>query len=260
MTTASGNKDQYNEMATEYDSYAELPIARLEAELIRTALGDCTGLAVLDLGGGSGTHARQAIKAGAHHVDVVDISDAMMQIGKDIEAKSSEESKIRWLLADATKPMADQGVDISAGQYDIAMANWVFDHAHNPDELKGMWDNIAKSLKPGGRFIGIRVIAPGIHEEYNIKTGKYGCLFADIKDIPGGFECTTTLLTEPPFSFGLTPMEDSYKMINDIPRQLGFTDFICIPDADSDVVKKDPQFWKEHLDNPMFAVVTAKKI
>jgi hypothetical protein len=65
MPTASGNKDQYDEMAAEYKGYTELPMYRLEAELIRRALGDCTGLAVLDLGGGSGTHARQAIKAGA---------------------------------------------------------------------------------------------------------------------------------------------------------------------------------------------------
>jgi toxoflavin synthase len=260
MTTASGKKDQYDEMAIEYNGYEELPVARLEAELIRTALGDCTGYTGLDLGGGSGTYARQAILAGALQIDVVDISDAMMQIGKDIEAISSDESRIRWLLADITKPLADQGVDVlPPGQYDIAMANWVFDHAHTVDDLRGMWTNIATSLKPGGKFIGVRAIAPGILAEHNIKTGKYGCLRADIKPIPGGLECKAILLTDPPFSVGVTLMEDSYKLIDDIPRRLGMIDFKTVPDAESDVVKEDLEFWQEHLSEPCFAVVTATR-
>jgi hypothetical protein len=36
------------------------------------ALGDCTGLSVLDLGGGNGVRARHAVNLGAIAVDVVD--------------------------------------------------------------------------------------------------------------------------------------------------------------------------------------------
>jgi SAM-dependent methyltransferase len=259
MTVASGSKDQYNEMATEYNGYANLSMARLEAELIRKALGDLTGLTVLDLGGGSGTHARQAVKAGARRVDVVDVSDAMLQIGRDIEAKSSEESRIRWLLGDASQPLAEQGVDATAGQYDVAMANWVFDHALNPDDLKGMWSNIVTSLKPGGRFVGVRVHAPDVQSDYNPDTSKYGSKFTDTKEIPGGFYCVTTLLTDPPFSFGLTPMHDSYSLANEIPKSLGMTDFQVVSDEDTDIVKSDPEFWKDHLEARSFVVVTAKK-
>jgi predicted RNA methylase len=260
MTIAPGKKDQYNEMAIEYNSYQELPVARLEAELIRTALGDCTGLAVLDLGGGSGSYARMAVRAGARQVDVVDISDAMMQIGKEIETKSSGQSRIRWLLADVTKPMADQGVDVlPPGQYDIAMANWLFDHAHTVNDLRGMWMNIATSLKPGGKFIGIRAVAPGIFAEHNVKAGKYGCLRTEIRTIPGGLECTATLLTNPPFSVGVTLMEDSYNMTDAIPRQLGMMGFGTVPKLETEVVKRDLEFWREHLDEPEFAVVTATR-
>lgn len=160
MTVASRKKTQYEEMAIEYNGYEDLPVARLEAELIGKALGDCTGLAVLDLGGGSGVYARQAVRAGAQQVDVVDISESMMRIGREIEDKTPGKSRIRWLLGDISKPLADQGVDtLPRGQYDITMANWVFDHAHTIDDLKGMWENIAMSLKPGGKFIGVRAIA-----------------------------------------------------------------------------------------------------
>lgn len=267
MTVASGNKDQYNEMATEYTGYANLPMARLEAELIRTALGDLTGLTVLDLGGGSGTHARQAVRAGAQRVDVVDISEAMLQIGRDIEAatsaNSAEESRIRWHLADVSQPLSEQQgtADIPGGGYDVAMANWVFDHALSPDDLRGMWLNIVTSLKPGGRFVGVRVHAPEpeVQSEYNPDTSKYGSKFTDTREIPGGFYCVTTLLTDPPFSFGLTPMRDSYTLANEIPKSLGMIDFAVVPDEDTEIIKADPEFWKDHLEARSFVVVTAKK-
>ncbi|KAH7072068.1 S-adenosyl-L-methionine-dependent methyltransferase [Paraphoma chrysanthemicola] len=260
MTIASGKKEQYDEMAIEYNAYEDLPVARLEAELIKTALGDCTGLTVLDIGGGSGVYAREAVKAGAAQVDVVDISDSMMQIGREIEAKTSGKSRIRWLLGDGIQPLVEQDIDILPyGHYDITMANWIFDHACTVDDLRGMWENIAASLKPGGKFIGVRAVAPGCFADHNMKTGKYGTLRSDVKVIPGGFQCTATLLTKPPFSVGCTLMDDSYKMIDEIPRQLGMIDIAKMPDKESETIKSDPEFWQEHLNEPGIAVVIATK-
>jgi len=256
-------KTQYDGVADDYKSYDDLPVAKLEAELIRTALGDLTGLKVLDLGGGSGTHARQALNAGAELVDVADISEAMMQIGKDIEASAPPRSgggRIRWFTADAGKPLAEQGAEVlPPGSYDVVLANWVFDHAHTVDDLKGMWANIASSLRPGGRFVGIRVIKEGIWADYVKTSGKYGCRYEDIGEIPGGVECKVILLTNPPFTFGGTMMEDSYARINEIPKALGVTDFQTVPTEEAEIVKGDPEFWKEHLAEPLFAVQTAVK-
>ena len=207
MTTASGEKEQYDEMAVEYNSYEDLPVARLEAELISTALGDCTGLTILDLGGGSGSYARMAVRQGAHRVDVVDISEAMMQIGQTIEATSPTSSsssspslspsssssstpppnptRINYILADATTPLTSQSPPglLPPGSYDIAMANWLFDHARSPADLHSMWSNIATFLKPhgAGKFIGIRAIAPGIFSSHNLTDGKYGCLRSEVQ-------------------------------------------------------------------------------
>ena len=258
-------KTQYDGVATDYKSYDDLPMAKLEHELIRTALGDCTGLKILDLGGGSGTHARQALNAGASLVDVADISEAMMQIGKDIEASSASShppgrGELRWFAADAGKPLAEQGAGVlPAGSYDVVMANWVFDHAHTIDDLKGMWSNIVSSLKPGGRFVGIRVTKEGIWADYVLKTGKYGCRYEDVAEIPGGVECKVFLLTDPPFTFGGTMMEDSYARINAIPKEMGLKDFQTVPTEEAEIVKKDKEYWQEHLDQPLFAVMTAVK-
>jgi toxoflavin synthase len=254
------DKAQYDTVAVEYASYDELPMAKLEGELIRTALGACPGAAVLDLGGGSGTHARAALAAGASRVDVVDISDGMMGIGKELAEKAGVADKINWDVADASKPLMEQGVTIllGAGQYDIVMANWVFDHAHSFEDLTGMWANIVTALKPGGKFLGIRVTRPGIFAEY-VSTGKYGCRYEDIQEIPGGWSMMVFLLTNPPFSFGGTVMSDSADMTNEIPKKMGMTDFKLVPTEEAEIIKKDPDFWKEHLELPLFAVVTATK-
>jgi SAM-dependent methyltransferase len=61
-------------------------------------LGDCTGLKVLDVGGGSGLHARKAIDAGATVVDVVDISPEMMRAGQEIETSLFFALTIKTLL------------------------------------------------------------------------------------------------------------------------------------------------------------------
>lgn len=42
---------------------------------------------MLDLGGGSGLHARQAVDRGATHVDIVDVSPAMLEEGKSTSAR-----------------------------------------------------------------------------------------------------------------------------------------------------------------------------
>lgn len=79
-------KKQYEAFAEEYSSVDELPYAKVEGELIRIALGGCTGCTVLDLGGGSGVHARKAVEAGAAVVDVFNVSPQMMSIGQELES------------------------------------------------------------------------------------------------------------------------------------------------------------------------------
>lgn len=127
MTTAE--KPQYDSIAQSYASYESLPLAKLEHELVTKAIGDCTGLTVLDLGGGNGQYARKAIELGAELVDVVDISPAMLEVGIEIEQKLGREGKIRWFEADAAKAM--HNLPLMPDGYDIVMCNWLFDHAES---------------------------------------------------------------------------------------------------------------------------------
>jgi SAM-dependent methyltransferase len=91
---ATAPKTQYESVANGYASYDQLPLAKLEAELVERAIGNCTGSTVLDLGGGEGQYARKAIELGAELVDVLDISPAMLALGIEAEKKIGREGKI----------------------------------------------------------------------------------------------------------------------------------------------------------------------
>jgi ubiquinone/menaquinone biosynthesis C-methylase UbiE len=130
-TMTNPEEPQYDSIAQSYASYDSLPLAKLEHELVTKALGDCTGLTVLDLGGGNGQYARKAIELGAELVDVVDISPAMLEVGIEIEQELGREGKIRWFEADAAKAM--HHLPLMPDGYDIVMCNWLFDHAESDE-------------------------------------------------------------------------------------------------------------------------------
>lgn len=155
LAPAQAQKD-YDRTATVYDEYNLLPSGHLESELIKIALSDCSGLAILDLGGGTALHAREAIELGATHVDVVDVSSKMLEMGQKyvLDTDPAASRKIRFLQADVSKPLSH--LPLRKEGYDVVMANWIFSFADSVDVLEGMFRNIVDHLKPSGRFIGVR--------------------------------------------------------------------------------------------------------
>lgn len=71
------SKEQHAHQTEGYGRYIDTPFATLEHQLHASALGDCAGITVLDLGGGQGLRARQVIDHGAAAVDVVDCKDSI---------------------------------------------------------------------------------------------------------------------------------------------------------------------------------------
>jgi len=256
MTTAE--KTQYDAFAPKYASVEELPCSKLEAQLVRIALGDCNCLKVLDLGGGSGLHARRAVDAGSTLVDVVDISPEMMRAGQDVEVQLGRQGSIRWFVADVTRPLSEQvkDGDLQPEGYDVVMANWVFDHATCIADLTSMWENVIAGLKPGGRFIGVR--AKSVRAEY-MTYGKYGVTFLEVEEIPQGLKYKVGCLTQPPFSFEATSMESSYSLSDDIAHERGLVDFQVIRPEETELVQNDSEFWQDYIKDPNFVVVVAKK-
>jgi ubiquinone/menaquinone biosynthesis C-methylase UbiE len=197
---AGMDKDQYSTLAATYNAIEELPQSALYQEDVRRALGDCTDKTILDLGGGTGLHARNALALGASLVDVVDISPAMLEIGKSMDAS---ETRLRWLIGDISKPLAAQNLALEKEGYDITMVNWTFDHAETIAELEEMWQNSATYTKRGGKLISIRMANP---RATSARDGKYGVSFSDIEPIAGGLKYVYTAHIDPPLSCPATTM------------------------------------------------------
>ncbi|KAK8055592.1 S-adenosyl-L-methionine-dependent methyltransferase [Apiospora rasikravindrae] len=113
----------------------------IETQLIAPALKSARNLSVLDLGGGSGLRARDALSADATAVDVVDVSGGMLKADKDIE-KGHGCTAIRWFQT-ACAAILDHLPLRPAASYGLVFANWLFDHAEGVEQLEDMWRNVA---------------------------------------------------------------------------------------------------------------------
>ncbi|KAI7785254.1 toxa protein [Diaporthe eres] len=247
--------EEYRTVASDYEAFTvTTPIGRLESELYLTALGDPTGLTVLDLGGGTGLRARQAVERGAASVDVVDISAEMLHVGKKEAAKTGLGERIRWIEADVSQNLGNLGLRES---YDIVQANWVFDHAKDIETLDKMFTNALAHLKPGGLFICVHVVNP---KGSLLKGKKYGVSHTDLEEIPGGLKYSVTLwATDPPVKFGGTSLEVLYSGSLEMYKKFGLVDVRVVPIEKTEIIREDPELWKDCVEEPIVEVVTASK-
>ncbi|GAB7365557.1 hypothetical protein MBLNU230_g6629t1 [Neophaeotheca triangularis] len=248
-------KTQYEPISALYNSLSALPQMQLENAMITTALGDCTNQTVLDLGGGSGLHARKAVTAGAARVDCLDISPAMLELGKQIETELEREGAINWHVADATQAL--DHLPLLEGGYDVILACWVFDHATTPDELHAMWRNAAKWCKPGGRMVNIRVTRP---DSPNLRRpGKYGVYVEGLVEIAGGVKYEVCWDVEPGFRHEATTMAVSASLDGEVHKRHGFGGLRVLRPEEMEVVQQDLEFWGDFVREGMWTVLTLRR-
>lgn len=239
----------YDKNAIAYDQFIRTPLGTLEKQLFDLSIKDCDGLKVLDLGGGTGLRARDALNAHAHEVDVVDISHEMMRIGQEYE-KSIGRNSITWYQGDVSKSLDH----LPLGPYDMVIANGIFDHAHNIEELEMMWRNAAAYLKPGGRLIANR----NNPLSRSATDGKYGVVFTDFQYFPGGLSFHYRTTTDPQLDFESLALDAYSTGSLEIPGKF-FKDFQNVPWEETSVVKADPEFWRSYLNDPILYIFTARK-
>jgi malonyl-CoA O-methyltransferase len=129
----------YDRWAVVYDHDAN-PLQALEEPLVRQATGDARGLAVLDLGCGTGRHSLWLAAAGAT-VTAVDFSEGMLA---EARGKPGAE-QIRFLCHDVHSPLPFQD-----GQFDLVVSGLVLEHLR---ELDGFFGEVRRVLKRGGRAV-----------------------------------------------------------------------------------------------------------
>ncbi|KAK5044904.1 hypothetical protein LTR84_010276 [Exophiala bonariae] len=249
MDAENAVQENYDKNADAYGQFLATPLGTLEKQLFDLSIKDCDGLRVLDLGGGTGLRARDALNAGARQVDVVDISHEMMRVGQEYE-KSIARDCITWYHGDVSKPLDHLPLSL----YDLVIANGVFDHASNADELEAMWRNAAAYLKPGGRVIANR----NNPLSQSAAHGKYGVTFTDFQHFAGGLSFRYRMTTDPPLEFESLALEVYYSGSLEIPGKF-FEDFQNVPWDETPVVKADLEFWELYLADPILYIFTARK-
>jgi ubiquinone/menaquinone biosynthesis C-methylase UbiE len=145
---------QRSSMTTNYDPIAESYKrsklqpwrTHIEAFTLLQLIGDPTGLAVLDVACGEGFYTRLLRQRGATRVVGVDLSQGMVDLARRQEAE--QKLGITYLLGDARQ------LPFTA-EYDLAVAAYLLNYARDREELRAMCAGIARSLKPGGRFITV---------------------------------------------------------------------------------------------------------
>jgi ubiquinone/menaquinone biosynthesis C-methylase UbiE len=144
ITKQKGNevaavREGYDRWAAVYD-YDQNPLPALEEPLVRQALGKVHGLAVLDLGCGTGRHAVWLAKAGAK-VTAVDFSEGMLAEAR----RKPEATTVRFVAHDLHQPLP-----FADGAFDLVVSGLVLEHIR---DLTTFFGEAHRVTRPGGRIV-----------------------------------------------------------------------------------------------------------
>jgi len=140
-------KDGYDRWAAIYDT-DDNPLVALEEPWVDRLSGDVRGLAVADIGCGTGRHALRLSTAGAI-VHALDFSEAMLQRAKAKPGASS----IVFHVHDLAKPLP-----FANQTFDRVVCGLVIDHI--PD-LDGLFREMCRVCRPNG-FVVVSVMHPAM--------------------------------------------------------------------------------------------------
>jgi ubiquinone/menaquinone biosynthesis C-methylase UbiE len=129
----------YDRWAAVYDHDAN-PLLGLEGPAVRAAVGDVRGLAVLDLGCGTGRHALWLAEVGAS-VTAVDFSEGMLAEAR----RKPGAAAVRFLVHDLHRPLP-----FASGAFDRVVSGLVLEHLR---ELGVFFAEARRVLRPGGRAV-----------------------------------------------------------------------------------------------------------
>ncbi|MEM8550048.1 MAG: class I SAM-dependent methyltransferase, partial [Verrucomicrobiota bacterium] len=141
-------KDDANDYNKHAAEYAEIKKQawRAEVELpsFSKAIGDVSGLKVLDMACGQGYHTRHLKQAGAAQVDGFDMSEVM------IADAQAEEDKQPLGINYTVENVIDPGPQLD---YDLAVSAWLLVYCETYKMLDDFCTGIARRIRPGGRFV-----------------------------------------------------------------------------------------------------------
>jgi SAM-dependent methyltransferase len=163
----------YNAIAGDYKQAKQQPWRYyVERYTLLRLLGDLRGLTVLDLACGEGYYTRELRHRGAMRVVGVDLSEGMIRLARDEEARRP--LGIEYRVQDA------RAVD-GTERFDVVLAAYLLNYASTREELLALCAAVGRALRPGGRFVAVNNNPDQAPEHFGASR-KYGF----VKDTPGG--------------------------------------------------------------------------
>lgn len=148
----------------------------VEAPSFFAALGDISGLSVLDLGCGAGLYTRRLQQRGAARLVGLDISPRMLDYARAREAE--KHLGIEYVLDDARHAG-------SHGTFDVVTGVYVLPYAATLEHLRAMCQGAFDALRPGGRFVAVTV-NPGARFSPEEFYQPYGFRLVPQQPLPAG--------------------------------------------------------------------------
>jgi toxoflavin synthase len=137
----------YDPIAEQYKRSKQQPWrAHVKAFTLLKLIGDPADKVVIDIACGDGFYTRMIRQRGAAKVTGVDLSEKMIELARASEAE--QRLGIDYIVGDGR----NLGL---AADYDLAVAAYFLNYAHDRAELNAMCGGVARCLKPGGRFVTV---------------------------------------------------------------------------------------------------------
>jgi ubiquinone/menaquinone biosynthesis C-methylase UbiE len=246
-------------MTTDYDPIAErykrskqTPWrSHIECFTLLETLGDVKGLSVLDVACGEGFYTRLVRHRGAARVTGVDLSEGMVDLASRQEAQAP--LGIEYRVGDG------RALDLPA-KYDVAVAAYLLNYARNREELGDMCSSVARSLKPGGRFVTVNS-NPALDFTSAPSYRPYGFETSVVGEWREGVPITWTFFLEDGSSFSIENYYLSVAAHEDALREAGFRTIRWLrprlsPDGEA---QHGARFWKPFLDSPPITFIECIK-
>lgn len=237
----------YNPIAEQYQRSKQLPWrSYVECFTLMNLIGDPSGLSVLDLACGEGFYTRLIRHSGAAQVRGLDLSDGMIALAQAQEM--AQPLGVTYAVGDARDLGDDEPVD-------LVVAAYLLNYARTPEELQAMCDGIARSLKPGGRFVTVNT-NPHLDISAAPSFRKYGFETTAVGEWQEGTPIHWTFhLADGPFS--IENYHLSVATHEKALRAVGFSEVRwqptkLSPDALAD---NDESYWSTLMENSPFAFI-----
>lgn len=149
--------DQFDDYSALYTEFKNQPILIIQNRYASEALGDLSGLRVLDVACGTGFYSKICATKGARDVIGIDISSGMIKNAVEELAPDQRDGSIRYLVGDFEQEDLSQSLGLGDmnGTFDVVMAAWLLNYASHWQRMAAMFRDITGALGPGGRFIGL---------------------------------------------------------------------------------------------------------